>query len=386
MLLKFILKEYIMKKLNVFNFHLTNSCNYKCKYCFGKFADSKDLTISDAKKVVDNICQYFKANNIYNGRINLAGGEPLLYKQFNLLIDYIVSKGVKVSLITNGSLLTQKMIETWKGKVSSIGLSVDSILHDTNLKIGRCSKRNSIEKEKLIDLCSEIKKRNIELKINTVVSKLNLHEDFSGIYETIKPDRVKLFQMQIVKGVNDSAKKYEITKEEFKKFCSCYSRFNQVVTEEKGTMENSYLMIDPSGNFILNNKGEYETFGDCLKEELTEIINRVPIEQEKFDSRYQVAKLKNQDKKICVFGGHESWKKGIENTFPKFRFVNYEKNYSDDLVKNSDEVWIQSNAIKHSFYKKVIAAVRRWKKPCQYFQCAGVQKCAEQIMQSVLND
>lgn len=372
-----------MKKLNVINFHLTNNCNYKCKYCFGKFADSKDLSIDDAKKVVDNICRYFKANNIYNGRINLAGGEPLLYKNLNELIDYIVSKGISVSLITNGSLLTAEIIKSWEGKVSCIGLSVDSILCDTNIKIGRCSKQNSIEKEKLIALCAEIRKSNIGLKINTVVSKLNLHEDFLGIYEIIRPDRVKLFQMQIVNGVNDSAKKYEITEEEFKKFCSYYSRFNQVVTEEKGAMENSYLMIDPSGKFILNNKGKYETKGDCLKEELTHIIIQAPIEQEKFDYRYQDIKINNTYKKICVFGGHESWIKGIKNILPNVHFVNYEKNYSDELVKNADMIWIQSNAIKHSFYNKVVNTARKWAIPCQYFQYAGVQKCAQQIIKLI---
>ena len=374
-----------MKKLNVINFHLTNSCNYKCRYCFGKFQNSKDLTIIDAKKIVDNICRYFKANKIYNGRINLAGGEPLLYKDLDLLIDYIVSKGISVSLISNGSIITEEIIKSWEGKVSCIGLSVDSIVHGTNLKIGRCSQQKTIEKEKLVAICNEIHKRNIKLKINTVVSRLNLNEDFSDIYNELKPYKMKLFQMQIVDGVNDCAKEYEITKEEFKEFCSQYDQFKQIVIEKNGTMENSYLMIDPSGKFVLNDKGRYETYGDCLKEELINIIEIAPIDQKKFDYRYEVEKSNQKEhKNICVFGGHESWKKEIKNILPNVRFINYEKNFSVDLVKNADVIWIQSNAIKHSFYNKVINTARKCGVTYKYFQYAGVQKCAKQVVQFML--
>ena len=46
--------------MNVFNFHLTNSCNYNCAYCFGKFSDKNVMTFEQACLVVDNIARYFK--------------------------------------------------------------------------------------------------------------------------------------------------------------------------------------------------------------------------------------------------------------------------------------------------------------------------------------
>ena len=65
-------------------------------------------------------------------------------------------------------------------------------------------------------------------------------------------------------------------------------------------------------------------------------------------------------------------------------FINYEKNFSVDLVKNADVIWIQSNAIKHSFYNKVINTARKCGVTCKYFQYAGVQKCAKQVVQFML--
>ena len=112
--------------MDVFNFHLTNACNYYCTYCFGKFPDKEQLTLEQACAVVDNIARYFSKNGITDGRINLAGGEPLLYPHLEELIDYINAYDIKVSVITNGSLLTEETIKGWKDRVCCVGLRVDT--------------------------------------------------------------------------------------------------------------------------------------------------------------------------------------------------------------------------------------------------------------------
>ena len=60
----------------------------------------------------------------------------------------------------------------------------------------------------------------------------------------------------------------------------------EVVFEESGTMENSYLMVNPEGKFQLNNNGSYQTFGDLNTTSLSEILKTVPLDPEKFGSRY----------------------------------------------------------------------------------------------------
>ena len=276
------------EKINVFNFHLTNACNYHCSYCFGKFQTNETLTFEKACLVVDNIARYFRAKGIVDGRINLAGGEPLLYPYLDRLIEYIHSNGVKVSLVTNGSLLTKQRIDSWKGKVDCIGLSVDSAWEETNKAIGRCCKNDCVlKKETLVALVKSIKGNGIKLKINTVVSRLNINEDMRELYKALQADRLKFFQMQIVDGVNELARKNQISKEEFRAFCQKHQRYGkEVVFEESGTMENSYLMIDPKGRFLLNDGGIYKSYGDCLKEELLIIMKSVPFSNEKFGKRY----------------------------------------------------------------------------------------------------
>ena len=49
-----------------------------------------ELTYEKACLVVDNIVRYSFKNGIQDGRINLAGGEPLLCKYLDELIDYLM--------------------------------------------------------------------------------------------------------------------------------------------------------------------------------------------------------------------------------------------------------------------------------------------------------
>lgn len=278
-----------MKNYPVVNYHITNHCNYHCKYCFGKFGKQKDPSIDEAKQIIKNIASYFLQNRIENGRINFAGGEPTLYEPLDELIDYTNSLGIRVSIITNGSFLTPERIRNWEGKVACIGISVDSLDYNTNVAIGRCCCRsNVIELSQWIALSEMIHKCKIDLKINTVVSKLNCDENLSKIYQVLTPEKIKLFQMHLINGINDQAKSHEITEQEFQSFCERHNSFKSIIVAEPcGSMENAYLMINPEGEFQLNNNGTYQTFGNLKTTSLSEILEAVPMDSEKFNFRYK---------------------------------------------------------------------------------------------------
>ncbi len=279
-----------MNTYHVVNYHITNRCNYHCAYCFGKFDVQTDPSIDDAKQVVDNVTSYFAQNNITNGRINFAGGEPLLYNHLDELIEYTADLGIEVSLVTNGSLIAPERIKIFEGKVSCIGISIDSISQTTNLGIGRCCKDKTLSLSRWKSVADAIHNCGIKLKINTVVSRYNIDENLLPLYETLCPDRIKFLQMHIVHGINDRAADKTISAEKFRHFCkrySCLGRQMKVVCEESGEMENSYLMIDPNCNFLLNNNGEYIPYGNCLAKSFSEIISTVPLSSEKFNTRYK---------------------------------------------------------------------------------------------------
>lgn len=276
----------IKRNFNKINFHITDNCNYKCIYCFGKF-NCEDLSLENAKLVIDNCNDYFISNNLYEKYINFAGGEPLTYKYLDELIDYCSSLGIKVSIITNGTLLTLERINKWKNKVYCIGISIDSFDDNVNIQIGRCRNKKVLSFEKLKTIANHIHKNNIKFKINTVVSKINYDKDFNKYYLELSPDRVKFLEIHIVKNKNENAKKFSITKNKFSKFCKKHKNASKdIVKEKNGDMENSYIMINPSGCLLINDKGEYKEICDCKKESLKEKINTINIDIKKYNKRY----------------------------------------------------------------------------------------------------
>ncbi len=285
-----IFKRIKMNTYHVINYHITNHCNYHCAYCFGKFDVQTDPSIDDAKQVVDNVASYFAQNNITNGRINFAGGEPLLYNHLDELIEYTADLGIEVSLVTNGSLLTPERIKKFEGKVSCIGISIDSISQTTNLGIGRCCKEKTISLSQWKEVADAIHNCGIKLKINTVVSHYNINENLLPLYEALRPDRIKFLQMHIVNGVNDHAADKTISIDKFQFFCErydCLKPKSEIIPEKEGAMENSYLMIDPNSDFLLNDNGRYHLLGSCLTESISDILAKAPLSREKFESRYE---------------------------------------------------------------------------------------------------
>ena len=261
------------------NLHFTDFCNYHCKHCFVK-KENCELSFEELKVAVDKIKQYFDKYNI-KGRINLAGGEPLLSRNIDRLIDYIYSKDIEVSIITNGYYLDEAFIERHKNQIKTIGISVDSLDYDTNIRIGRCFKANVLSKEQLISICGKIKEAGIKLKINTCLSKLNVNEDFNAFINEVKPDRYKVFQMMCED--NDIANKRNIVSDEdIKKFLKKIDY--EYIYESSSDMKQSYIIIDSEGNISTNNS--HISNISVFTYDLDEAIKLLNVDYKNYIKRY----------------------------------------------------------------------------------------------------
>jgi len=297
----------MIKKINL---HFIDKCNFNCPFCFVK-KEKKELTINQLKYLVNKVAIYFNENKITDGCINLAGGEPLCSSHIQEVIDYIVSKKMKVSLITNGSLLTEEFINKNKNKLTMIGISIDSFNDDTNRKLGRCSNK-TLSFDKVLKLAQAMKKNGILFKINTCVSKVNLHENLSPYIKKLNPDRFKLIQIY---PENKYCERNSITNKEFDNYCNQYKGIHYV-KEYSTDLENSYLIIDSKGNLSTNNRhcSNYSLLGN---KKISDYLNKeVKINKLTYQKRYKLNSQNNDQylffdlefasttnsHKICEFG------------------------------------------------------------------------------------
>jgi len=92
-------------------FELTANCNFKCSFCYlNHEIHNKELDTDTWKKIFDDA--------IKNGLLfaNLTGGEVFLRKDFSELYEYLFDQGVKLTLFSNSSLITDEHIELLKVK------------------------------------------------------------------------------------------------------------------------------------------------------------------------------------------------------------------------------------------------------------------------------
>ncbi|MEZ5962826.1 MAG: radical SAM protein [Planctomycetota bacterium] len=100
-------------------------CNYKCAYCeFWRLAHYKDeMGLEDWQRALAGLQDW-----IGNFTIQYAGGEPLIYKPFLPLVEFCHARGIGWGVITNGSVLTESVVERLVGAAPiNIDISVDGV-------------------------------------------------------------------------------------------------------------------------------------------------------------------------------------------------------------------------------------------------------------------
>lgn len=144
------------------NLLITNMCNLKCFYCYANVFERnlKELTTSEILSVIDTLWK--KGTRL----IVLLGGEPLLRKDIEIIIEDIKKKGLICELITNGYLVKKK-IEALKG-LDSVCVSLDGDERGNDLNRGRGSYRKAIEAIEVL------KGHNVPVRVKAVITRNNI--------------------------------------------------------------------------------------------------------------------------------------------------------------------------------------------------------------------
>lgn len=110
--------------------NITRTCNLRCVHCYSDSMAAKypgELDWSQMMAVVDDLAAYEIPSLL------LSGGEPMIHPRFFDLIDYARSRGLKLTISTNGTLIDREKAALLKAaEVAYVGISLDGIgeVHD----------------------------------------------------------------------------------------------------------------------------------------------------------------------------------------------------------------------------------------------------------------
>jgi cyclic pyranopterin phosphate synthase len=131
-----LLRDTRGRALHDLRISVTDRCNFRCSYCMPKDVFTKDypylphaalLTFEE----ITRIATQFVAHGVE--KIRLTGGEPLLRKNIEILIEQLASlrtsagHPLDLTLTTNGSLLTRKAAALKAAGLNRLTVSLDGL-------------------------------------------------------------------------------------------------------------------------------------------------------------------------------------------------------------------------------------------------------------------
>ncbi len=198
---------------------ITYRCNLKCKFCYAgcnstsnPIKSNIELSEDDIKKIIFKIYNQAKVPSI-----SFTGGEPLLRKDLPKLIKYAKKLGMRVNLITNGTLITKDIARILKKSgLDSAQVSIESINKETHDQITFTEDSY----DKTIHGIKLLKENDIFTFTNTTLNMLNINESHlfpKFIKEKLNNDRFSM-NMIIPTGSTSIFDELELTYIEMGKF------------------------------------------------------------------------------------------------------------------------------------------------------------------------
>src|SRR6516164_7997072 len=109
---------------------VTDRCNFRCVYCMPKEVFGRDYVFLPRAQLLDyeeieRLARAFVANGVQ--KIRVTGGEPLVRKHVERLIEMLAPLGAELTLTSNGTLLPQKAQALADAGLSRVTVSLDSL-------------------------------------------------------------------------------------------------------------------------------------------------------------------------------------------------------------------------------------------------------------------
>ena len=233
-------------KSKYLNIYLTQACNLRCKHCcmLSGVKLKNELTESQWK----NVLKDFKSSG--GEYVTFTSGEVLMNPDFEDIVKYASSIGLSVTLLSNGVLWTDKLIDNLYGYVSHIQISLDGINEQTNASV-----RGKGIFDKVVENIIKIANRGYRTSVATTFTLENLTEEtkflYSKLVDTIREKTNNPIFFKISKKMLNG-RNVHYTKEEAKRY------FKEVINIQREVdkyAENVNFMDGHQPNFVSLNCG-----------------------------------------------------------------------------------------------------------------------------------
>ncbi|HOJ31555.1 MAG TPA: radical SAM protein [bacterium] len=241
-----------MKTFHV-QWHITNTCNLRCKHCYhDSYRVSDDLRFPQIQVLFDGLVKFLKKNK-YHLTVDITGGEPFFHPDFWQIIQMLENCNhvMQCGIITNGTVLTEKILNQLAGfsKIKVVKISCEG------------SDKQSFEKirpfpyEKFLKILELVSMFKFEKLLMFTLLETN-SDQISGLFNLVTRFNLDGFIMErfFPMGAGKKLNNFFVTNETWQ------STVKQLLTS-CGMPDDLMLVAEYRGFKVLRKKNRWELFG-----------------------------------------------------------------------------------------------------------------------------
>jgi radical S-adenosyl methionine domain-containing protein 2 len=204
---------------------------------------------------------------------------------------------LRTSIVSNGFRLVEEGLPPVFRSLELLGLSIDSLDAETNVRMGRAVCGRSISADQWMRLFDEAGRMGLPVKINTVVNAFNRNESMAAFIAEVGPLRWKVFQAIAVEGQNcHCSQEWVVDSDTFDRYVDRHLKAGvRPVVESEDVMRGSYAMISPDGRFYDSTSGAHRYSDPILAVGVEKAWSQVNFSHQKFADRTRSYGSENVD-------------------------------------------------------------------------------------------
>jgi MoaA/NifB/PqqE/SkfB family radical SAM enzyme len=140
---------------------LTKYCNMRCSYCYTNFQTyegMEDLSKEEFFRLIDQLY------DMGTRWIWFLGGEPMLYRDFEAVIDYVHAKGMFCDMNSNGVSITEQNIHVAK-KLDAVCISIDGSAETNDHYRGKGAYQKAVAAVRLLQ------KHGVKVRLHAILTR-----------------------------------------------------------------------------------------------------------------------------------------------------------------------------------------------------------------------
>lgn len=232
---------------------MTDRCNFRCNYCMPADIFDHDYLFLNRREILsfEEICRVVRVCvGLGVTKIRLTGGEPLLRKELEVLVEMLAGiPGVEdLALTTNGYLLKQLAGKLKLAGLKRVTVSLDSLNPDTL----KAHAGPHLELERILEGIEAAKKAGFDpIKINAVIQRdVNDHEilDLAN-YARTHGHIIRFIEYMDVGTLNGWKMNQVVPAKEIVQTIASAMPIEPIEKDYKSEVANKYRFLDGGGEF-----------------------------------------------------------------------------------------------------------------------------------------